>query len=270
MSAAQETVETLVAEVLASARYRSVSPALVQALAQQELRKQRSPKEAVKAVKSKLHQAVGVFLDGKLASAGSLAALRAAGSPLAFRQQCRTLMALHASTRERLPMLETFYPAILSRLGPIHSILDLGCGLNPLAIPWMPLAEDCTYHAYDVHAGLTQFLKGALPLMGVEGEAHLVDLTREIPGRTADVALIMKCLPSLAQLDRAAGGRLLTGLRVKHIVVSFPVYSLGGRQKGMRAGYAAQFQQISAGQSWHVEELAFPTELVYVLTNGPA
>jgi 16S rRNA (guanine(1405)-N(7))-methyltransferase len=258
------------AEVLASARYRSVSPALVQALVQRELSKQRSPKEAVKAVKSTLHQAIGVFLDGKLDRAGALAALgAAASSPLAFRQQCRALMAWHASTRERLPLLATFYTEILARLGPVHSILDLGCGLNPLAIPWMTLAEDCTYHAYDVHAGLIQFLAGALPLLGVEGEAHLVDLTREVPERTADVALVLKCLPSLAQLDRAAGQRLLQGLRVKHLVISYPVRSLGGRQKGMRLGYAEQFRQISAGRPWQVETLEFPTELVYVVTKSP-
>lgn len=268
MSSAQAT---LVAEVLASARYASISPALIQSLAQAELRKQRSHKEAVKAVKSKLHQVVGVFLDGKLDGTQALAALRAsAGDPAAFRRQCRALMELHASTRERLPLLETFYGAILGRLGAVHSVLDLGCGLNPLAIPWMPLPGDCSYDAYDAHAGLIQFLAAALPLTGIAGEAHLVDLTREVPDRTADVALILKCLPSLAQLDRAAGVRLLTSLRVKHMVVSYPAYSLGGRQKGMRAGYAAQFQQISAGQSWQVEELEFPTELVYVVTNSSA
>ena len=203
--------------------------------------------------------------------AQALAALRtAAGDPAAFRRQCRSLMECHASTRERLPVLDAFYAAILNRLAPVHSVLDLGCGLNPLAIPWMPLAGDCIYHAYDAHADLIQFLTAALPLTGIEGSAHLVDLTQDIPDQTADLALVLKCLPSLEQLDRAAGARLLTTLRVKHMVVSFPVWSLGGRQKGMRATYAAHFQQIVAGQSWRVEELEFPTELVYVVTTSLA
>ena len=30
-------------------------------------------------------------------------------------------------------------------------ILDLACGLNPLAAAWMPLAPGATYHAVDVY-----------------------------------------------------------------------------------------------------------------------
>jgi 16S rRNA (guanine(1405)-N(7))-methyltransferase len=264
-------LEALIAEVRSSTRYRAISPALVSSVVQAELRKQRSHRETVKAVKTKLHQMVGVFLDGKLAYPEALEGLRAAaGDPAALRSCCSALMAGHTSTRERLPILEPFYRAIFDHLGPVHSILDLGCGLNPLAIPWMPLAEGCSYHAYDVHADLIQFLAAALPLTGVDGGAHLAELTQETVGRPADLALLLKCLPTLDQLDRSAAARLLSTLRVKQMVISFPLRSLGGHERGMRANYATRFQQLIAGRPWQVERLEFPTELVYLVTTSPS
>ena len=262
-------LEALTAEVRSSSRYRAVSPALVSSVVQAELRKQHSRKETVKAAKSKLHQMVGVFLDSKLNYLQALEGLRvAAGDPPAFRVCCSALMERHTSTRERLPMLDEFYRAIFDRLGPVHSILDLGCGLNPLAIPWMPLADGCSYHAYDVHADLIQFLTVALPLTGVDGGAQMADLTQETVERPADLALLLKCLPTLDQLESAAGTRLLTTLRAKQMVISFPLRSLGGHERGMRGNYTARFQQLIAGQPWQVERLEFPTELVYVVTTS--
>lgn len=265
-------LEALIAAVGTGARYRAISPMLVEAVARAELPKRRSQKEAVKAVRSKLHQVVGVFLESTFDASLALGDLRACtGDEAARRRCCRTLMEGHTSMRERLPLLETFYERIFRHLGAIHSVLDLGCGLNPLAIPWMPLAAGCAYHAFDVHGDLVNFLTAALPLLGVAGSAHLADLTHDVIEQPADLALLLKCLPSLEQLDRAAGARLLRSLQVKHMVVSFPVRSLGGRQKGMLAGYEAHFRQLVSDHPWQVERLEFPTELVFVITtDAPA
>jgi 16S rRNA (guanine(1405)-N(7))-methyltransferase len=260
-------LEALIAEVCTSARYRAISPALVRTVAQAELAKRRGHKETLKAVKSMLHQVVGVFFDAKVEYAAALNALRDGGDDEDQRRCCATLMAAHASTRERLPFLASFYQRIFAQLGPVQTVLDLGCGLNPLAIPWMPLAADAVYHAYDVHDDLVQFLGQALPLLGVAGTARHCDLTQDVIDRPADLALLLKLLPTLERLDRAAGARLLARLNVRHMVVSFPIRSLGGREKGMRTAYEARFRDTIADRPWQVERLEFPTELVFVVAT---
>ena len=56
---------------------------------------------------------------------------------------CLERMRGHASTQERLPILEEFFQTTLASIAPVESVLDLACGLNPLALPWMPLTASC-------------------------------------------------------------------------------------------------------------------------------
>lgn len=128
-------LDEVVAALMSSAKYREISPALLRQIAAQELSKRRSLKEAVKAAKNKLHQIAGAYfgeLPNFAAWQATLAGAAAAGEDL--RPLCRQWLAAHASTRERVPLLEQFYTRIFEGLPPIHSLLDLACGLNPLTL----------------------------------------------------------------------------------------------------------------------------------------
>ena len=134
--------EPIVDRVLRSTRYRDVDRALLDRLAAEELPKSRNADDAVKRVKRRLHQAVGAYRGA--GAADPLATVRAtwAGDreDAAFRAACVDVMRSHASTAERLPYLERFYPPIWELTGgPPRTLLDLGCGLGPLALPWMGL-----------------------------------------------------------------------------------------------------------------------------------
>ena len=59
----------IVERVRRSSRYRAVDPALVARIAHEELPKARNVDDAVKRVKRRLHQAVGAFRSGRVASA---------------------------------------------------------------------------------------------------------------------------------------------------------------------------------------------------------
>ncbi len=261
------------AAVLASSRYRTVCPQLVEVLGKQELAKRRNLKEAIKATKNKLHQIGGAYLDLTLAenSALSLATLREAvhaDDHIALRAACRQLMSYHASTRERLPILDEFYTRIFAELGPVHSVLDLACGLNPLALPWMPLAPTCMYYAYDIYQQITDLLDSWLQLIGNKGSAHLCDIVQACPTHAVDVALLLKTLPCLEQIDKQSGPQLLSTLQAGLLVVSFPVHSLGGRSKGMSSYYEEHFRTLVEETPWHVRRrLEFATELVFILAR---
>lgn len=270
-------LDALVNAVRESPKYATLAPDFVRAVTVREAAKYPKFKEAVKATRNKLHQVAGAYLDKPPDYARWLADLEAAPDLLARRVICERLMAAHASTRERLLLLETFYTeifaAVVAEIGAIDSVLDLACGLNPLAVPWMPLPEGASYFAYDVYDDMAAFFNRALPLLGItHADAHAVDVTQGLPAVSADVALIIKAIPCLQQLDKAAGRRVLEAVdgRVRAIVVTYPAFSLGGRNKGMRENYAAQFESLIAELGWgsrSVRRLDFSTELAFVIVR---
>ncbi len=263
-------LQELVAAVISQEKYRSILPSLVKKIARAEFSKGRSFKETVKATRSKLHQVGSSFQEKRIDYPFWMQQLRALPVPLgreSVQGFCRCMMEQHASTRERLPILDVFYPTVLKKIQPIRSVLDVACGLNPLAIPWIPIAPDFRYYASDIYGDLIDFLTFFFPFIGVQGKAELCDLTSTIPAEEVQLALLLKTLPCLEQLDKTIGSRLLEGIRAEHILVSFPVRSLSGRDKGMRANYSAHFQEIISGWNGQVEEHHFPNELVYLLSR---
>ena len=269
----EELIDRLAAEVQASAKYQSISPALVRRIAAQELNKRANWKETVKSVRSRLHQVGAAYQEQGIAYAKALKILPTLPTDLqspALRDFCRDLMRQHASTRERLPILDTFFTRILADLPPIHSVLDVACGLNPLALPFMPLAPNATYSACDIYQDLADFLNQFFSHLGVPGTAAVCDLTETIPNQKVDLALVLKTLPCLEQIDKSITPRLLAGLQAHHVLVSFPAQSLGGRSKGMPAFYEAHFREQIASQPWQIETFHFPGELAFLLTREDA
>jgi 16S rRNA (guanine(1405)-N(7))-methyltransferase len=267
MAEPDDALDRLVLAVQSSAKYAGVSEVFVRRVGAAELSKRRSLKEAIKATKNKLHQVGGAYLEAAQDYPRWLATLQQAaaqGDP-ALRDACRAIMARHASTRERLPILETFFAATLADIAPVQSVLDVACGLNPLAIPWMPLATGATYLACDIYTDMMDFIGAFLGLAGVDGRAFICDAVGEPPGQRAQVALILKTIPCLEQVSKAAGLRLLDAVRADYALISFPARSLGGRDKGMVAHYEARLGALLAERRWPVQRFEFETELAFLV-----
>ncbi len=265
-----ETVQRLVADVLKSGKYAHITPQLVSRIGAEELAKGRKYKKAVKATKNKLHQVGGAYQKTSPQYAAwykNLAAV--AGNEEDFKAACRQTMAYHASTHERLSILEEFYPAVFDHLPAVKTILDVACGLNPLAIPWMPLAAGVEYTACDMYADMVEFVGDVLDLMPMQGQAEVCDVVHQPPTQPVDLALILKTIPCLEQVDKDAGTRLIDSLNAEWLVISYPAKSLGGRSKGMVENYEAHFEALQAGRGWQAIRLLFETELVFVVhTQG--
>jgi len=255
----------IVERVRSSSRYRAVDPALVLRLASEELPKSRSVDDAVKRVKRRLHQAVGAF---RTVRAGSAPAWPV-DDPPALREACRAAMREHASTRERTPHLDAFFAPIWDVTGNPRRLLDLGCGLNPLALPWMGIG-DANYHAVDVDAATLEVVRGFFEAVGQPHVSAARDLVVDVPDEHADVALLLKLVTTLDRQDADAATRLLRRLRVGHAVVSFAVRSLGGRGSHERT-YRARLERLveDAGRVRNVTEASIPGELVFILDLDP-
>lgn len=268
MSEHHEHLAQVVAAVHQSAKYRRVCKDVIRRVGAVELSKRGKLKDAIKATKNKLHQIGGAYLHDKPRYDRWQTELAQARVGEERQAVCRAIMQHHASTRERLLILDEFYATLLADLAPVRSVVDIACGLNPLAIPWMPLADGATYTAYDMYHDLVDFVGAFIELSGLAGRAEAQDVTRFVPPEPVQVALILKTIPCLEQVDKAAGARLLEAVNAEYVVVSFPVRSLGGRDKGMADHYEAQLMDLVTRHGWPVRRFAFSTELVFLITKA--
>lgn len=261
-----EQLDALVKSVLSSAKYRHVSPEFARAIGARELAIRPNLKSAVKATKNALHQAGGAFLDSPPDYAQAFNRLReAAADPEALRIACRSIMAGHTSTRERLPILDTFYATTLANIPPPVRVLDIACGLNPLARMWMPFPAETEYVAYDIYSDQIAFLNDFFALTASNGRAEVRDVIGRPPDQPADLALILKTLPCLEAVDRHAPARLLDAVQASRLLISFPAQSLGGRRKGMVAHYESRLRSLLDERGWAAERFEFATELAFLV-----
>lgn len=263
-------IQALVSAITASEKYAAIHPELVRRLVISELSKGRSPKETVKSVRSKLHQIGGSYQETHIGYTNGLLQLDSLPADLdapELHDFCRAMLAQHASTHERLPILEHFYN-LLAPIAPIQSVLDLACGLNPLARPWMPLAAGARYDACDIYADMLDFINAFFAHIQQPGKAFLCDLTAEIPQQPAHLALLLKTIPCLEQVDKHIGLRLLHGIQSEYLLVTFPARSLGGHNKGMPQTYEAHFTDLVASAPWQIiQKTLFSSELAFLLKH---
>src|SRR5215469_1636774 len=253
-------LDHLVDTVLASRNYKHISRDFIEALGVQELAKRPSLKEAIKATRSKLHQVGGAYIEGEAPYRSWIDQLQQVvvrGDEEQLKRACKSIMGYHVSTRERLPMLEQFYTTLLADLPPVRSVIDVACGLHPLAIPWMPLGQDVQYYAYDIYKDMADFLNEFMVLINMSGYAQARDVIQHCPTSKVDLAFILKAIPCLEQVDKNAGLHLLDAINADHVLVSFPVHSLGGRKKGMVTNYEARFHEIVGHRNWFIERYEF-------------
>lgn len=261
-----ETLEALVVQVRRNPKYRAICESVIRQIGRRALLSQPRLKEAVKATRNKLHQIGGAYFTRPPDYVRWLEWLRKAhGDPDRLRRVCQEILKTHASTRERLPILERFYGEILGEIGPVRTVLDLACGLNPLAIPWTGLSPETRYLAVDMYADLADFLNAVFPLLGISGWAECRNVLEAVPMEPFDLALLLKALPCLEQITPGASEMVLGHLNARHVLISFPVHSLSGAEKGMRTHYEKQFGALIGSRSWRVRRFEFATELAFLL-----
>jgi 16S rRNA (guanine(1405)-N(7))-methyltransferase len=261
-------------------KYHTISPEMVRRIGARELGKGRKLKAAVKATRKKLHQVGGAYLASKPEYDRWLDELRdaaASSEPNALKSTCRKVMEHHVSTNERLPFLEDFYEETLGSLPRIRSVLDAACGFNPLSIPWMSLAEGATYLAYDIYTDMMEFIGSFMGLVmvketvtvketvAVSGIAQVHDVLTSLPNHQVDLAMILKSIPCLEQLEKDVGRRLLDSVNATYMLVSYPVLSMGKKRKGMLENYSSHFSRLVGDKNWEVRRFEFETELAFLV-----
>jgi len=261
----------LVKEILSARKYRDLGlpPATVRDLLAQELPRHRNQKEALQSVRRKLHNVVADYLGDPdyPAAARLLDAAFATGDPAQVQAACRQLLSAHASTRERLPLLEEFYASLWQVTGIPHTLLDLACGLHPFGFPWMGLPASTRYYAYDIHRPRVDLLNHYFTLQGLEPLACCQDILVSPPQVEAEVAFFFKEAHRFEQRQHGCNRPFWQALKVKWLLVSLPTESMTKRHS-LEEGHRRLVENTLAGLDWPVTEVMLAGELVFCIQCG--
>jgi len=259
-------IDDVLGELRRSKKYSSLSEDTLRRVCARACARYPKRKDALKAAKNELHIIYGMFFpeDCHKKAAALLPVL--AENP-DDRVTHRAVLALHASTNERLPHIEDFYTFIFTHMPRPRSLCDIGCGFNPFSLPWMTLPPDVRYDAFDLSAPTAELFNSYFTLKGLEPRAHVCDIMQGVPEGEWDAAFLFKLLPLLEQQEKGFTHRLLSVLNARYIIITYPIKSLGGREKGMTAHYSAFMEGVLPRGLMVAAREIIGNELVYVLKN---
>lgn len=268
MNLDEKTIQELVTEMLKSKKYRlsGLNPATVADLVRQEAPKHPSTKTALKAVKRKLHNIVAPYLgEPDYADLSERLALIQETSldsqPL--RSYCQAVLAQHASTAERIPMMADFYGQLFEVTGKPNTILDLACGLHPLAFPWMGLPITVRYHAYDILQPRVDFINLFFSKIGLAPLAENRDILLSPPTMHADLALFFKEAHRFEKRQPGCNRAFWESLNVDTLAVSLPTQNLSGTHSLIEVH--RNLVQANLPENRRVRELSFGNEMIFII-----
>lgn len=258
----------LAAEIQDSRKYRGVHIPLetLASLVADISMDEHDPKMIRKILREKLHHIVAPYLgDPDYPSASrELSLVFQNNTHDAVQSFCLRMLKIHASTRERIPVMSEFYKKIFSVIGVPNSIFDLACGLNPFAFPWMGLPLSVAYSAYDIHLPRIELLNQFFSGMKMAATAIHRDIISEPPDAPASVAFIFKEAHRMEQRQSGCSRVLWQKLPVDWLVVTLPAVSLTGRHDLIEK-HRILVEKAIAGSPWTLTEFNIGDEMVFCI-----
>jgi 16S rRNA (guanine(1405)-N(7))-methyltransferase len=180
------------------------------------------------------------------------------------KEVCREILSSHASTKERLPILDEFYQRIFEHTGQPKIIFDLACALNPFALPWMNLPGGVKYYAYDLHQPRLEAINALFRLNHLPELAVHQDILLQPPTIEADVAFFFKEAHRFEIRQKGCNRAFWQQIKARHLLVSLPTASLTGRHSKVDQHRRLVYDTI-AGLNWQVYEIEFENEMVFCI-----
>lgn len=260
-------IDEIMKEILGSKKYSSMDVALVERVCSETIKKYPKKKDVVKAVKNELHVIHESFLlnDCHKIARSELSAYN--DSNLASdREFSLRMMGLHASTKERIAHVDAIYSYLDSFLSSECAIADIGCGFNPFALSFYSHLSK-SYAAYEINTETVELLNSYFHKIGQHETYHAetLDAVSSAPKDHADVVFLFKLLPLLQQQKKGRAFELLEELNFTRAVVSFPIKSLSGREKGMEQFYSSFFENGLPERFHILDRKVIGNEMFYVI-----
>ncbi len=134
----------------------------------------------------------------------------------------------HLSTKERIASGGYKIIKNIIKNHNISSILDIGCGLNPIALA----TPDIYYIALDIKQDELEIIKQFFKDCNIKGQTISFDIRNiENMGKLpkAELCLILKVFDIIETKGHKLAEKIITNLNCKHILVSFPTKKLSGK-----------------------------------------
>lgn len=179
-------------------------------------------------------------------------------------EELARLLKTHSSTSERLD----FYVALkkIIQETKAKSILDLGCGLNPLA-----LADKKTkYFASDIKEDELEIIKNYFKKNKISGETFVYDL-RNIDSNLpkADLCIMFKVIDVVDPASKTRGKlteSIITRVPCKNILVSFATRKLSGKKMNFPERF--WFEKILQKLGCSFNKFSSDNEIFYLIKKS--
>jgi len=265
-----KSIETVVNEIKSNKKYKVLSLDTITNVVMLEIQKHKTIKNAIKSSKKKLHLILADYLS-QLNYALAEKDLKAAflsGDCETIRQTCLDIMSKHASTRERLDILEEFYPRLLKITGEPKKLADLACALNPFSYRWMGLPENTAYFAFDNNIKNIELLNLYFQLENIDALAEVRDILCHPLKDFFDIGLLFKMYHCLEHRQKGAGWEVIKNTPTRWMVVSFPTRNLANRKSDIFGNYKEEILSNIKENNWDFQIVEFQTEKVLLIKKG--
>ncbi len=165
----------------------------------------------------------------------------------------------HSSTRERIQDYNLI-KKIISVLNP-KSILDLGCGINPIALA----KQGVRYHAYDINDKDLEVVRDFFNKNNIQGDIHHKDIRKEATFPEVDLCIIFKVLDILGDKKYEITKDLLQKINAKSFLISFATRTLTGKK--MNSPYRRWFEKILKQLNYSYDIERTNQEMFYIISK---
>jgi len=206
--------------------------------------------------------------------------------------EIKKILLAHKSSFERYEYYPKIYDQIFQKLNKksfsssqnVFTILDLGCGLNPLSYLFFEekLFKTSNYLALDIDKRALKIVNIFFKQKSLNGKTFHMDvseLTKQkyLTGRTAkkeimtrktndfscDLVFVFKLLELIEKKGHKNSERLITSLDAKMIVASFPKKTISG--KSMKVIKKPWLERMLNRLNYAFETFEIPTEIFYLI-----
>lgn len=246
-------------------KYQNLDNTLLNEIRNDLLTKYSNPKLLDQKFKSLIHQIWGSYYTSRPNFTKLIEKIKSSENP---REYISTLLQIHSSTKERSLFYSDFYTNIFAITGLPKSILDMGCGFNPLSFVLDQRFKDMVIDCIDIDNEEITFLNQVFDTFGLNTlHADLGSVLNFDFNREYDVVLLLKLLPVIDQQRRGSVLNILKKVKANHLVISFPTKSIGGKSKGMETNYRDYFMNVVKELNFDLQEILFDNELVFVCSS---
>ena len=169
----------------------------------------------------------------------------------------KELLKTHSSTKERIKDYDVLN-SLIQKANP-KSILDLGCGLNPIAIA----KPGIYYHAMDIKEEELNLIKKFFKSHKVIGKTYLSDIRSRGGFPSTELTLILKVLDIIDTKGHANATNLMKKIKSQYIIASFSTHTLSG--KPMRFPQRKWFEELLEKLNFSYQTTKTKNELFYFI-----